>query len=43
MTENITPTNINCMNMTEIVQQRLTVTGEYDRMKNNNNMIYSRL
>ena len=43
MTENITPTNINCMNMTEIAQQRLTVTGEYDRMKNNNNMIYSRL
>ena len=36
MTENITPTNINHWNMTENVQQqRLTIMGEYDRIKNN--------
>ena len=35
MTENITPTNINRWNMTENVRQRLTITGEYDRIKNN--------
>ena len=31
MTEKITPTNTNYWNMTENVQQRQTLTGEYDR------------
>ena len=35
MTENITPTNINCWNMTKNVRQQLTITGEYDRIQNN--------
>ena len=31
MTETITPTNINLLNMTEKAQQRRTSTVEYDR------------
>ena len=34
MTKNITPTNINRWTMTKNVCQRLTITGEFDRIQN---------
>ena len=33
MTENITPANFNHWNMTKNVRQRLTIMGEYGRIK----------